>query len=294
MLPASVSAALDWETIVLEPGSFIGPELEDRHSDLLFSVRLRDDTGGPPVLLYLLLEHQSTNDDDMPLRILVYVVRIWERYRKEHTGPLPIVIPAVVSHAPDGWTAPLCFHEMFDPRPDSIPGLARLVPGFSLLLQDLMLMDEIELRRWELPLFAKLTLSLLRDARDADRLPRNLPLWFTWFEELARRPDGRTKLEQALLYVLRVAGELHYDLIRAKLRENPETEEITMTIADKLRAEALAGALTKLMTRKFGTLSRDDAMRIASATESQLQEWIDRILTAFTPDDVFGHSSEHS
>jgi predicted transposase/invertase (TIGR01784 family) len=304
MLPAPVVAAIDWDTVVLESGSFIDPDLADRHSDLLFSAQLRDDGSGPPVLLYLVLEHQSTNDDDMTLRVLVYVVRIWERYRKTHSGPLPLIIPAVISHAPEGWTAPTCFHEMFDPRPDSIPGLAALVPNFSLLLEDLTRVDDQGLRRWQLPLFARLTLAMLRDARDADRLRRNLPLWVTWLDELMRSPSGPTKVEQALRYVLLVAGELRFEELCATLLEIPETKEVAMTIAEQLRAEGhakghaqghaqghahgLADALAKQMTLKFGALSPDHAARIATATELQLDVWIERILTASTPEAVFG------
>jgi hypothetical protein len=202
----------------------------------------------------------------------------------------------VISHAPEGWTAPMCFHEMFDPRPDSIPGLAALVPNFSLLLEDLTRIGDRELRRWQTPLFARLTLAMLRDARDADRLRRSLPLWVTWLDELMRQPNGAARVEQALRYVLLVAGELRFEELCATLLTIPETKEVAMTIAEQLRAEGhakghaqgLADALAKQMTLKFGALSSDHAARIATATEAQLDVWIERILTAASPGAVFG------
>jgi predicted transposase YdaD len=61
VLPPELVEAIDWETIQREAGSFIDPELASRHTDLLFSVQLRnrgnrknDDTR---LLLYLLVEH---------------------------------------------------------------------------------------------------------------------------------------------------------------------------------------------------------------------------------------------
>jgi hypothetical protein len=97
LLPPTVEGALAWDTVRHEPGSFIDPDLADRHSDLLFSIEVRETRA----YLYLLLEHQSTNDDDMPLRMLIYLVRIWERYRKQHKkGPLPLIIPAMIATRP--------------------------------------------------------------------------------------------------------------------------------------------------------------------------------------------------
>ena len=50
-LPKSVCSALAWETLALEPGSFVDEKLEDCHSDLLFSIRL----DGALAYIYLLL-----------------------------------------------------------------------------------------------------------------------------------------------------------------------------------------------------------------------------------------------
>jgi predicted transposase YdaD len=79
ILPPTITEMLAWETLARESGSFIDPELRNRQSDPLFSVQLAH--GGGAVLLYLLLEHQSSND----------MVRIWKRYRKKHKGLQEIV-----------------------------------------------------------------------------------------------------------------------------------------------------------------------------------------------------------
>src|SRR4051812_38544168 len=67
LLPVPVRDAITWDTLHRESGSFIDVALADRHSDLLFSARLRAGRGKAKALLYLLLEHQSTADPTMPL-----------------------------------------------------------------------------------------------------------------------------------------------------------------------------------------------------------------------------------
>jgi predicted transposase YdaD len=71
-LPAAIAARVDWATLKRDPGSHVDPDLRQRHGDLVFTARLHD---GGAVLPYLLLEHQSTPDPWMPLRLLVRAAR---------------------------------------------------------------------------------------------------------------------------------------------------------------------------------------------------------------------------
>jgi len=67
LLPPEVTAALDLARLERLPGSFVDPELRERHADLLFRAP-RMGGGGDPVYLYVLLEHQSAPDPLMPWR----------------------------------------------------------------------------------------------------------------------------------------------------------------------------------------------------------------------------------
>lgn len=294
LLPPNITQALAWETLARESGTFIDPELRNRQSDLLFSIQLAHGTG--TVLFYLLLEHQSSNDPDMPLRVLEYLMRIWRRYRKAHKGPLPIIIPILISNAPGAWRAPITFHELFDLDLDGIPNLGGLVPNFSLLLLDLMLIDDEELLSWMLLPVASLILKTLRDGRHKDRLLHNLDRWRERVREILAVPGGRAYIEQWLHYIWLVTPDLDFEEVYAKLlKELPETKDVAMTIAEQLeaRGEARGEAnarvkiLTKQMTLKFGELSEEQAAHLAEATKQQLDTYIERILTASTPEDVF-------
>lgn len=77
ILPAELVAKIDWATLSPVPASFADERLAKRHADLLFTVQC----AGRETFLYVLLEHQSGVDTLMAFRVLVYVVRIWERFR---------------------------------------------------------------------------------------------------------------------------------------------------------------------------------------------------------------------
>jgi predicted transposase/invertase (TIGR01784 family) len=77
VLPEHVVSQVDWPSLRVESSSVVDSDLRETESDLLFSARLR---GGHPLLLYVLLEHQSSVDRWMALRMLRYVVRLLERW----------------------------------------------------------------------------------------------------------------------------------------------------------------------------------------------------------------------
>jgi hypothetical protein len=113
-LPPQMVAQVDWDSLRREPGSVVDAELRETESDLLFSARL---SGGRPMLFYVLLEHQSSVDRWMALRMLRYVVRQLERWRQDHPDSelLPVIIPLVLYHGPGGaWSAPRRVEELFD------------------------------------------------------------------------------------------------------------------------------------------------------------------------------------
>jgi predicted transposase/invertase (TIGR01784 family) len=85
VLPDEVVAAVDWSTLTLEPGSYVDAALRQSHSDLLFRVQAK---GGRPVLVYVLVEHQSEPDPWMPQRLYEYIGRIWARWRRERPRPV--------------------------------------------------------------------------------------------------------------------------------------------------------------------------------------------------------------
>ena len=100
-IPAALSAKIEWDQLQLEPGSFVDSHYRHTESDLLFSATLADS----PCLLYLLFEHQITHEPTLALRLLRYMVRIWESSLRNHPAPakLPVILPIVLAQNAEVW-----------------------------------------------------------------------------------------------------------------------------------------------------------------------------------------------
>ena len=299
LVPAAVRAAVAWKTLDRERGSFVDDMLADHHSDLLFSARLRT---GEPQRVFFLLEHQSTSDPTMPLRMISYQSRIWNRFVEEHPGArLAPVIAVLVSHAPGGWRVARAFEELFDPAVLALPEFAALVPRFSMIVDDLSPLSNDDLAARPLPAFPKLALWLLRDARDSARLLDSFDAWIPSMLELGRTRSGRNSFAVLLTYMFQVIDPMHLDPLRAKIRVlGSRTEEVAMTIAEQLRKEGRKEGLEKgikkglkkgikkgrldtlrsLLVFKFQTLAPKYEARLKTATPEAIDRYLQRLLTA--------------
>jgi predicted transposase/invertase (TIGR01784 family) len=131
-LPSSMVAHLDLESLEVLQASFIDAQYVQSEADLLISVPV----AGTPGFVYLLLEHQSSPDPLMLLRLLSYMVRVWRRYARENleAGRLPVIVPLVLFHGPRGWEGPLDFQFLVEiPAED----FAAYTPAFRIGLFDL-------------------------------------------------------------------------------------------------------------------------------------------------------------
>lgn len=235
----------------------------------------------------------------MPLRLLVYEVRIWERFRKEQPdGPLPAIGPVVLSHDPAGWTAPRSFDEMLDPSVLAIPKLADLVPRFSLLIDDLADQSNADIKARTMSAFVKLVLWALRDGRHADQFQDNNGEWIAPFDEARRTPRGIDALGQLMRYFALVTEPVPFDAFCAKIvKQLSVTKESDMGMSwlehkeeqarTEGRVEGRAEALRKQLVLKFGPIDSEHEARVASASPEALDRYLERILTATSLDAVF-------
>ena len=315
ILPGELASAIQWSSLKLEPGSFVDPKLADQHSDLLFSA---DALGSRErVLVYLLFEHQSTNDPMMALRMLSYMVRIWTRYAKQNSNsPLPLVIPALLAQVQGGWSAPSRFSELFATEARQL-GRA-VLPDFTFAVDDLHLATDEDLRQRALPDPATVTLWLMRDVRDRAALFAHLVDWADALERIARSPGGDDVLALLLRYIAVASGDLQLSEFRDILKGRaPAVENLAMTIAELLEAKVLAQGIAQgeakgraegraegieegrakgiansilmvLAARKLH-VNDDVRRRIEDCTNAEtLDHWLVRAATAASADDIFG------
>lgn len=302
LLPPDLVACIDWSSLRLVSGAFVDASLRQRFSDLLFEVG----TTIGRALIHLLCEHQSEPDDRMPLRYVRYMDGTWQREDERQRAArqkgayLSPIIPILITNAPQGWTAPTRFHELFDPGLfAAAPALARYVPSFELLVDDLRRSSDDDIARRGLASLAKLTLWLLRDGRGG-RVLDAIDRWAPLLDDLPR-----VGLETVLRYVFAVGGNdgVIWEKFHANLRQlAPRAEDETMSILDQWIREGEARGLeqgleqgrvqtlTKQLALKFGELPESAKARIAGASASELERWLERVLFAATLAEVFADS----
>ena len=144
VLPAALLDRLDLTNLHPVNGSFVDEELTNRHCDVLMRTRL----DGRQAFVYLVIEHQSRPDRMMPLRMLRYLLRIWDRYLEEHPKAkrLPMIVPLVVYQGSRRWTHPVELSELLDVDPATAELAGDFLPRFRFLLDDLTKLDKTALR----------------------------------------------------------------------------------------------------------------------------------------------------
>src|SRR3989339_238541 len=101
-----------------ENKSYILHDYNNKESDIVFKMKLQD----TEVILYCLLELQSSNDHSMPIRLLFYMTSIWNEILKntkqeeieKSNFKLPAIIPMVLTNAKENWTVKRNFKEIIN------------------------------------------------------------------------------------------------------------------------------------------------------------------------------------
>ncbi|MDP5171242.1 MAG: Rpn family recombination-promoting nuclease/putative transposase [Bacteroidia bacterium] len=106
-LPAELTRNFDFESLRLEPGSYITPELEPFYSDIVYECAV----GKKKIMISLLFEHKSTPPRYPHIQLLRYMVEAWEQ-RIKNKQPLKLIVPIIVYHGKKKWTL-RPFHRYF-------------------------------------------------------------------------------------------------------------------------------------------------------------------------------------
>jgi|ERR1700677_2653654 len=92
-LPQELVIQLDFDTLELQPSSFVSPDLKELISDLLYSISMK----GELAYLYFLTEHQSTVPVLMPFRKLQYNCALWDLHLKQLPEDQPKLLPVIIN-----------------------------------------------------------------------------------------------------------------------------------------------------------------------------------------------------
>src|SRR5258706_14241433 len=139
LMGGEVADRLDFSRAERINRSFIPDDLQKQEADLLFRVPFREGKG--EVLVYVLLEHQSRPDRTMGLRLLSYMVELWQSQIREYKigkvaaskWRLHPIVPIGVYTGKRKWKSPINMSALME-LPDL---LEKYVPAFETLFLNL-------------------------------------------------------------------------------------------------------------------------------------------------------------
>ena len=156
IVAAELVELIDFSQLAQINRSFIPDNLREQESDLVFSVPLHSESETDELLIYILIEHQSTVDVTMGFRVLFYMVQIWDAQRREwESDNVPKsqwrfrpILPIVFYTGEQRWSTPLTLNAVMD-----IPDVfSRFVPQFDTLFLGVKETDETNLTKTAHPL----------------------------------------------------------------------------------------------------------------------------------------------
>ncbi|MCX6361586.1 MAG: Rpn family recombination-promoting nuclease/putative transposase [Armatimonadetes bacterium] len=285
--------------------SFVPANLHKQEADLLYRVPFR--AGRAEVWVYVLVEHQSQPDRLMSLRLLSYMVQVWDLQReawdRDHMPavqrrPAPIV-PIVFYTGTRRWRRVSDLASIIEaPRP-----LQRFVPRFDTLFVNLAGLGTEELKGSALG-------SVLRALQVAHASAEELQeALVTAMHELGKLPaEDRAEWRRAAHYLLLLVRHLRKPSERECLyqalsdgaapEQREEFDEMAMTDAQVLLAqgrregihegiqEGCRRLLSRLLERRFGPLTTHQRRAVEALTEAEAETMSDRLLDARSPADL--------
>lgn len=297
--PSEILAGLDPSSMCLLSGSYLDDELRSTHSDLLFSVR----SEGHETLVYLLFEHQSTNDALMPLRMQQYMSRVWMRWVAEHPDEvfLPVVLSAVVSHAPEGWRSPVRFSMLHKLSSNEREKYGTRLLDFEMTVLDLTRWEDESIRLAPITPLSKLVFLALKYGRMARKFRSRVRMWLELLKQTLASPVAREEVDPVLLYLLVAGLEQKYRLLETVRITGigEEVEEVIVTSGEQLIEEGRQrglrqgleqgerALLRRMLSRRFGPLPQAIEERIDSASSAFIDAVSTRLLTASSLEELF-------
>lgn len=228
----------------------------------------------------MLFEHKSYPEPQIAFQLLKYMVRIWERARRDKQALAPIV-PVVVYHGAERWGVGRNFQALLDLPVEMAP----YVPEYRYWLHDLSEYTDEEFKGAVVARAMLWALKHIYDGRLRERAPQIVNL----FLELAQCEDGLEHIKVMLRYFANATDRLDQaDLTRIVEAVFPEGgDELMDTVAEKWRQEGIVEGIELALDVKFGADGLRLLPEIRELKDIKKLRAVQRVLRAArTPDEV--------
>ena len=303
---------LDFSKMRIVNTSFMPNDLQGLEADVVLIVPFRDESRIGELLISILIEHQSTVDPAMALRVETYRNQIWRSQRREwelnkvskSRWRLRQVIPIVFYTGEQHWNLPLTLDAIMD-IPDV---LRRFVPKFDILFLSVKETPEEILTQTDHP-FGWLLTVLKKEHASKDEMKVALIKALSRLRTILD-DEQVAQWEQAILYLFLLTVHLRppeefEELKPIFVEQALQTKErdIMETMADLLIAEgfeqgekrgekrgetrAKREAVLKLLRLRFESIPESVTKKITSMrSHSRLDSLFETAATAQTLDDI--------
>jgi predicted transposase/invertase (TIGR01784 family) len=263
-LPPAIYQRLDLTSLQTIDKTYISPELQSLQGDIVYRCQIEGHMGYIPILF--LIEHQSTADRHMALRLWQYTLKVMQDHLQAGHDTLPIVLPLCLYH---GTESPYPYsRDIYDNFAD--PALARqyvfqpfeLIDLTQIPLQDLEQHGMAAVMEILLQSYRQNIIRLLQRLTETGLLTQTV------------QQTGSHYLESMLNYLAECGDELNPSatgqLIEILNTALPDQEKIIMTFKEQFKAEGRAeghaeGHLDGLLAAARGMLLH--GMSIQSVSE---------------------------
>ena len=298
---------IDFSQLELQNRSFISNTLREQESDLLFSVPFNSGSETDELLIYILIEHQSTVDVSMGFRLLFYMMNIWDTQRQQwETDNVPKsewrlqpILPIVLYSGDRRWLVPLSLTAIMD-----IPEiLNRFVPKFDTLFLSVKETDPHELTKADHP-FGWLLAVLKNEKADKQTIIDTLKEAIAYLNTL--EPEQSEQRLRAIHYLLlfiinRRNADEQQELIDLIQQQTDEMEVDTMakSMAEvyieqgekrgekRGEIQARREIFLKLLDLRIGDIPETVSKKVSRIRSvSRLDSLLEQVATAKTLDDI--------
>ncbi|MBF0463335.1 MAG: Rpn family recombination-promoting nuclease/putative transposase [Magnetococcales bacterium] len=304
-------AGLDFSTLEKVNPVYVTDDFRKRIDDLVWKIRWQGTDRW--LLIYLILEPQSTMDALMALRHALYELLLYQDLLQSGIIPagqkFPPVAPIVLYNGKDRWTAARDVSDLIEESP---PGLEAYRPHMRYLLVDEHRYQHSDLVSMQNAVAALFRLEKSRSVADVRQVVRELILWLQDPQQQTLRRTFANWLSRILLPRLSKKNSA----IPESIPEMNELEEVHAMLAETAegwtrewkqeglqqglqqgrqqgrqegRQEEASKILLRQLTRRFGDLSAGVREKINAAGLDDLELWSDRVLDAHSLADVLGH-----
>ena len=222
IFPKTFMNEVDKKSLELKPDTFVENSVETR-ADMIFSFSVRNIA----FKVFVLIEHKSNQDKEVPYQLLSYMTSVYKRHNKEGCVVVPVVLYHGESH---NWNAPLNFHGCLGL--DKVPNgefLQEHVINFKYKLLNLHDLDVLKLvgKLTIAPFLATLRTSHKKDEKKIDKEIEEL------FIKAANDPLSDNRYREAMKLVVdpfvRFHGEESYDKLINFEKQHIKREERVMS-----------------------------------------------------------------